>query len=100
MNFHTHADWSDPRQRDPQANRSSCNLSDRPLVFDPTQFTRSDDQSRLRIILIGYPDDVHQEILNLYHCGYEVNSWSPPQTIPTTEEVVRVYTKRGRRFGR
>lgn len=49
---------------------------------------------------MGYPDDVSQEILNLDHCGYEVNGWSPPQVIPTTGEVVRVYTKRARCLSR
>ena len=86
-----------PDQAD-HPDRSYCHLGDRPWVLDPTRFTPvSDSQSRLRMILIGYADDVNQEILNLYHCGYEIQGWSPPQEMPGTGEVVRVYTKRSRR---
>lgn len=67
------------------------------LVFDPTQLTQGGDQSRLRHILIGHPEAVNQEVLNLYHCGYAINGWSPPQMVPDTGEVVRIYTKRSRR---
>lgn len=80
-----------------RCDRPYRDLGDRPLIFDPTQFAQRDDQSRLRIILIGHPEDVNQEILTLYHCGYVVHGWSPPQEILGTGEVVRVYTKRSRR---
>lgn len=74
-----------------------CNLGDRPFIFDPTQVPYGGDQSRLRHILIGHPEAVNQEVLNLYHCGYAINGWSPPQMVPDTGEVVRIYTKRSRR---
>ena len=95
------ADNFDPRQRDQEVNPPCCHLSERDqLVFDPAQFAHSEEQSRLRHILIGHPDDVQQEILNFYRCGYEIHGWSPPQAVPTTGEVVRVYTKRSRRKSR
>lgn len=70
-----------------------------PLLFDCDRLSLNREQSRLRIILIGYLEDVNQEILNLYHCGYEVSTWSPPQRIPGSEEVISVYLKRSRRIG-
>ena len=48
--------------------------SDQPLVFDPARWAIGQERSRLRIILIGSLEDVNQEILNLYHCGYEVSA--------------------------
>lgn len=81
--------------------RPHCDLShaDRPLSLTPDLLAQlMGEQSRLRIILIGYPEDVNREILNLYHCGYEIDAWSPPQRIPGTAEVITVYTKRSRRM--
>lgn len=89
MNLHPDAD---------QFACAYCNLGDRPLVFDPTRLTRLEEPSRLRHILLGFPEDVNREILNLYHCGYDLDAWSPPQRIPGTAEVVAVYIKRSHRL--
>ncbi len=48
-------------------------------------------KSRVQIIAIGTPEDVLQLMHRLHRCGLEVPMWSPPQPIPDTEEVVRVY---------
>lgn len=81
--------------------RPYCNLSDRdrPLPCHPDLLAHlMGEQSRLRVILIGYPADGNREILNLYHCGYEIDAWSPPQRVPNTTEVITVYTKRRHRL--
>ena len=98
MNLHPDGDWCDPRERDKQVNRLYCNLGDRPYCDPDLLAQLMGEQSRLRVILIGYPEDVNREILNLYHCGYEIDAWSPPQRIPNTTEVIAVYTKRSRRL--
>lgn len=81
-----------------RCDRVYCNLSDRPLVFDPAQLHSGGHQARLRVILVGYPEDVNREILNLYHCGYDIEAWSPPQRIPGSDEVVSIYAKRSDRL--
>ena len=48
-------------------------------------------KSRVQIIAIGSPEDVLQLMYRLHRCGLEVPMWSPPQPIPDTEEIVRVY---------
>jgi hypothetical protein len=48
-------------------------------------------KSRVQIIAIGAPEDVLQLMYRLHRCGLEVPLWSPPQPIPDTEEIVRVY---------
>ena len=48
-------------------------------------------KSRVQIIAIGTPEDVLQLMHRLHRCGLEVPLWSPPQPIPNTEEVVRIY---------
>jgi hypothetical protein len=48
-------------------------------------------KSRVQIIAIGAAEDVLQLMYRLHRCGLEVPQWSPPQPIPETEEVVRVY---------
>jgi hypothetical protein len=48
-------------------------------------------QSRIRLIAIGSPEDLLHLIHRLHRCGLEVPQWSPPQPIPDTGEVVRVY---------
>ena len=48
-------------------------------------------KSRVQIIAIGAPEDVLQLMHRLHRCGLEVPQWSPPQPIPDTEEIVRVY---------
>jgi hypothetical protein len=48
-------------------------------------------KSRVQIIAIGAPEDVLQLMYRLHRCGLEVPQWSPPQPIPDTEEIVRVY---------
>jgi hypothetical protein len=48
-------------------------------------------KSRVQIIAIGAPEDVLQLMHRLHRCGLEVPLWSPPQPIPDTEEIVRVY---------
>ena len=78
------SDWSDFP--------CDCSQSARSL-FLPTNL----DQSRRRTILIGPTADVNQEILRLHHCYYEIDGWSPPQPIPSSDEVVRVYIRRRRR---
>lgn len=92
ISLHPDADWRDCPY---------CDLSerDRPLACHPDLLAHlMEEQSRLRVILIGYPEDVNREILNLYHCGYEIDAWSPPQRVPNTPEVITVYTKRRRRL--
>ena len=48
-------------------------------------------KSRVQIIAIGAPEDVLQLMYRLHHCGLEIPMWSPPQPIPNTEEIVRIY---------
>ena len=48
-------------------------------------------KSRVQIIAIGAPEDVLQLMYRLHRCGLEIPLWSPPQPIPDTEEIVRVY---------
>ena len=48
-------------------------------------------KSRVQLIAIGAPEDVLQLMHRLHRCGLEVPLWSPPQPIPNTEEIVRVY---------
>jgi hypothetical protein len=48
-------------------------------------------KSRVQLIAIGTPEDVLQLMHRLHRCGIEVPLWSPPQPIPNTEEIVRVY---------
>jgi hypothetical protein len=48
-------------------------------------------KSRVQIIAIGAPEDVLQLMHRLHRCGLEIPMWSPPQPIPDTEEIVRVY---------
>ena len=45
----------------------------------------------MQIIAIDAPEDVLQLMYRLYPCGIEVPLWNPPQPIPETEEVVRIY---------
>ena len=73
----------------------ACPLSEQPIPLDRTLFEYPiGEPSRLRIILIGPAADVDQEILNLYHCGYAIDGWSPPQRVPNSTDVITVYTKR------
>ena len=48
-------------------------------------------KSRVQLIAIGAPEDVLQLMHRLHRCGLEIPMWSPPQPIPDTEEIVRVY---------
>ena len=48
-------------------------------------------KSRVQLIAIGAPEDVLQLMYRLHRCGLEIPMWSPPQPIPDTEEIVRVY---------
>ena len=48
-------------------------------------------KSRVQLIAIGAAEDVLQLMHRLHRCGLEVPQWSPPQPIPETEEIVRVY---------
>ncbi len=48
-------------------------------------------KSRVQLIAIGTAEDVLQLMYRLHRCGIEVPLWSPPQPIPNTEEVVRIY---------
>jgi hypothetical protein len=48
-------------------------------------------KSRVQLIAIGAPEDVLQLMYRLHRCGIEIPLWSPPQPIPDTEEIVRVY---------
>ena len=48
-------------------------------------------KSRVQIIAIGAPEDVLQLMYRLHRCGLEIPLWSPPQPIPDTDEIVRVY---------
>ncbi len=48
-------------------------------------------KSRVQLIAIGTAEDVLQLIYRLHRCGIEVPLWSPPQPIPDTEEIVRIY---------
>jgi hypothetical protein len=58
-----------------------------------SMFSRSSlrGKSRVQLIAIGTPEDVLQLMHRLHRCGLEVPLWSPPQPIPDTEEIVRVY---------
>ena len=58
-------------------------------------------KSRVQIIAIGLPEDVLQFMYRRLHpCGLEIPLWSPPQPIPDTEEIVRVYIQNARQSGR
>ena len=48
-------------------------------------------KSRVQLIAIGAAEDVLQLMHRLHRSGLEVPQWSPPQPIPETEEVVRIY---------
>jgi hypothetical protein len=52
-------------------------------------------QSRIRLIAIGTSEDLIQLIHRLHRSGLEVPQWSPPQPIPDSNEVVRVYIQNG-----
>jgi hypothetical protein len=55
-------------------------------------------QAKVRVILLGTPEDVSSVIYDLYQRGFaEVGAWSPPQPIPHSDEIIRVQI---RRFGR
>ena len=55
-------------------------------------------QAKVRVILLGTPEDVNSVIYELYQRDFaEVSGWSPPQTIPDSGEIIRVHI---RRFGR
>jgi hypothetical protein len=55
-------------------------------------------QAKVRVILLGTPEDVSSVIHELYQRGFaDVGDWSPPQPIPHTDEIIRVQI---RRFGR
>ena len=54
-------------------------------------------KSRVQLIAIGLPEDVLQVMYRIHPCGIEVPLWSPPQPIPDTEEIVRVYIQNARR---
>ena len=58
-----------------------------------TAFSQSSlrGKSRVQFIAIGLPEDVLQFMYRLHPCGIEVPLWSPPQPIPDTDEIVRVY---------
>ena len=51
-------------------------------------------KSRVQLIAIGAAEDVLQLMHRLHRCGLEGPQWSPPQPIPETEEIVRVYIHR------
>ncbi|MBW4658837.1 MAG: hypothetical protein KME15_09185 [Drouetiella hepatica Uher 2000/2452] len=54
--------------------------------------------AKVRMILLGTPEDVNSVIYDLYQRGFaEVTAWSPPQPIPDSQEVIRLLI---RRFGR
>ena len=75
----------------------SCAYDLSPLTsIGPEFLARLSEQSRLRHIIIGFPEDVNQEILNLHRCGYDVDVWSPPQRILGSAEVITVCIKRSR----
>jgi hypothetical protein len=58
----------------------------------------SQRQAKVRVILLGTPEDVTHIIYDLYQRGFaEVGSWSPPQAIPDSDEIIRIQI---RRFGR
>jgi hypothetical protein len=57
-------------------------------------------KSRVQIIAIGLPEDVLQVMYRLHPCGLEVPLWSPPQPIPDTDEIVRVYIQNAGQSGR
>jgi hypothetical protein len=48
-------------------------------------------KSRVQLIAIGTAEDVLQLMYRLHRAGLEIPLWSPPQPIPDTEEVVRIY---------
>ncbi len=55
-------------------------------------------QGRVRVILLGTPEDVSSVIYDLFQCNFaEIGNWSPPQVIPDSDEIIRVHI---RRFGR
>lgn len=67
------------------------------LAFDLVRQSCRDEWSRLRVILMGSPEEVNRKMLNLYHRGYEIEAWSEPQEMPGTGEVISAYTKRSLR---
>ena len=58
--------------------------------------TNSSDQNRLRVILIGSPEEVMRAIRELHARGFaETRHWSILQPIPNANEVLSVHTRRG-----
>jgi hypothetical protein len=54
-------------------------------------------QAKVRVILLGTPS-VNRIIYKLYQRDFaEVGAWSPPQSIPDSDEIIRVHIHR---FGR
>jgi hypothetical protein len=65
---------------------------------DSARLPQRSPQAKVRVILMGTPEDVSSVIYDLYQRGFaDVGDWSPPQPIPHTDEIIRVQI---RRFGR
>ena len=78
--------YHNPEQSD---DRENSPLSTLLSVFSQSPLR---GKSRVQIIAIGTAEDVLQLIYQLHQAGLEVPLWSPPQPIPGTDEVVRIYT--------
>lgn len=56
---------------------------------------RASHPPRLRIILLGIPEDVNHTIHEFHVRGFaDADNWSLPQPIPNSNEVLSVLTKR------
>ena len=85
MTYHN-ADQSDRTASSSEASRLDTLLAT--LSHSPQR-----GKSCVQLIAIGAAEDVLQLIYRLHRCGLEVPQWSPPQPIPETDEVVRIYTQ-------
>jgi hypothetical protein len=87
---HTHSD---------EGRASASNDSRLNTLLSALSHSPQTGQSRVRLIAIGTSEDLIQLIHRLHRCGLEVPQWSPPQPIPDSNEVVRVYIQNGGRSG-
>jgi hypothetical protein len=81
----------------PDQSRNALQLNTLLSVFSQSPLR---GKSRVQIIAIGLPEDVLQFMYRIHPCGIEIPLWSRPQSIPDTEEIVRVYIQNAGQHGR
>ncbi|MBD3886960.1 hypothetical protein IFO70_35630 [Phormidium tenue FACHB-886] len=81
-----------------QLNDETSDRSRLDALFSALTHSPQRGRSQIRLIAIGTPEAVLQHMHRLHRCGLEVPQWSPPQPIPGTDEVVRVYIQNSGRL--